>query len=648
MTVYPNHAPETLKDSHRRTLEVGSAIFSAVYEESGVQSITHGHQLPRGFSKRQRERGMGMLFMGHRPNGKTFYVFRPDDPDPDDPGRKYEVMPKRRPGRKHGGPGNVLYVHPSQRRLVADTSVPVIYVEGIKKALSIISAAGRADAKVLVVAISGVWNFLSDGKPIADMLDIPVEGREVAFVFDSPDILRNSSVQGAAVRLAETEIGRGATVRVAFLPDPPDGEKMGADDFLASGKTYGELCMTMRAYDHDDFEVVKLAQDDDLRAAFEDLERRHSNTVWSWRGAETDSNLYQAVAALARKHGKIHADGIWVQASWGTLAVEAKIGSSRTVGKGLARLEAQGLLYRDTAGRKEGKPGAFVLRASVKQVGGARDGAKSLRGRDPSTLHPRSPRLWASRPKFKPTKKMIREHRQGVRSHLPEPREGVKRLAKWRSHAFDRLDASGGTLTLEELAELLGVRRPGDLTRRKRTEKGRDGLLVWPIEAGIVVVKEDEVSLTPDWLERLEEQRELCEEIDADEQANRDRKRRSLAYRDYLERKRRKAAGSKPSAAGLEAIRRSHELREAGLAAIAERAAAAAKPEEVRKAEAFVRDRLRELGRIRLALLQDIWHDAGGDPFSIPRAVEALGCRVEEMAEFDDRRFVFAPMEGVA
>ena len=86
----------------------------------------------------------------------------------------------------------------------------------------------------------------------------------------------------------------------------------------------------------------------------------------------------------------------------------------------------------------------------------------------------------------------------------------------------------------------------------------------------------------------------------------------------------------------------------AGLAAIAERAAAAAKTEELRKAEAFVRDRLRELGRIRLELLQDIWHDEGGDPWTIPQAVETLGCRVEELPEFGNRRFVFAPAEYAA
>jgi hypothetical protein len=45
-------------------------------------------------------------------------------------------------------------------------------------------------------------------------------------------------------------------------------------------------------------------------------------------------------------------------------------------------------------------------------------------------------------------------------------------------------------------------------------------------------------------------------------------------------------------------------------------------------------------------LLQDIWHDAGGDPWSIPVAVEALGCRVEALPEFDNRRFVFALSEA--
>src|SRR3712207_8365572 len=47
-----------------------------------------------------------------------------------------------------------------------------------KKPLSIITAARAAGEEVLVIAISGVWNWLSDGKPISDMFDIPVEDRK--------------------------------------------------------------------------------------------------------------------------------------------------------------------------------------------------------------------------------------------------------------------------------------------------------------------------------------------------------------------------------------------------------------------------------------------------------------------------------------
>jgi hypothetical protein len=43
--------------------------------------------------------------------------------------------------------------------------------------------------------------------------------------------------------------------------------------------------------------------------------------------------------------------------------------------------------------------------------------------------------------------------------------------------------------------------------------------------------------------------------------------------------------------------------------------------------------------------LQEIWYDAGGDHWTIPKAVDALGYRVEELPEYDNRRFVFAPSE---
>src|SRR5215212_5140591 len=267
MEFYRNSTSRTPSDAHRRTLEAGSAISRKVYEESGVSTVTHGCQLPRGFSKRQRNRGGGMLFMGHRPNGKTFYVFRPDEPDPDNPGLKYEATCK-----KLGGPGNVLYVHPEQRHLIDDVSVPVVFVEGIKKALSIITAARAAGVEVLVVAISGVWNWLSDGKPISDMLGIPVEGREVYVCFDS-DVFSNPDVSDAARRLADHLIGRGAVVHLCYLPVGPNGSKVGADDYLACGHTYRELMALMRLYDPRDLEAERLERDQELRLKLDYLRR---------------------------------------------------------------------------------------------------------------------------------------------------------------------------------------------------------------------------------------------------------------------------------------------------------------------------------------------------------------------------------------
>jgi hypothetical protein len=68
----------------------------------------------------------------------------------------------------------------------------------------------------------------------------------------------------------------------------------------------------------------------------------------------------------------------------------------------------------------------------------------------------------------------------------------------------------------------------------------------------------------------------------------------------------------------------------------------------MRRAEAFVRDKLAFMGRVRLELLQDVWRDEGGDPRTIPAAVEALGCRVEVLSEFGNRKFVYPPAEEVA
>ena len=517
MAFYPNRGSGTLFDSHRHTLEVGSAISHEVYEESGVCTVTHGDQLPRGFSKRQRDRRGGILFMGHRPNGETFYIFRPDDPDPDNPGLRYEA-----PCKKLGGPGNVLYVHPGQRELIDDNSVPVIFVEGIKKALSIITAARAAGEEVLVVAISGVWNWLSDGKPISDMFDIPVEGRMVYICFDS-DVFRNPDVSDAARRFASHLIGRGALVYLSYLPCQADGSKTGADDFLAGGHSYRELMALMRLYNVQDLQAERLNRGEQLRLMLEDLRRAFWAAEFKGMGGHSARDVYKVLIDAALDRGKLHADGLRVKISRAELARMAKV-STRTLQKAVERLEEMGLIYRDNENRKQRERGAFVLRAKVNRYRERATTPETTKGVDTGTtlgsLHLRAPRLMWSSPSFKGLRGTVSGTRRVRQGPPPEPRPAIKRLGKIRGAVLDVLEAAGGTSTVDEIYDALQPgkapekRRPRDLIRRKTTEKGRDGLLVMLEESGVLFIDGDVVTLADNWLEALDEQRRLSKEID--------------------------------------------------------------------------------------------------------------------------------------
>ena len=510
--------PPPLSDDHRQKLEEGSAILRDVLEERGVYSTVGGRKLPDGFSQRQRRRGGGILFTVHRPNGKTDHCFRPDATDPECPGRKYEMRCK-----KLGAPGNVLDVHPSLRHLIGDSRVPVIFVEGIKKADAITSAARRAGVEVLVVAITGVWNWLSDGKPIPDMFDVPVEQHDVFICFDS-DVFRNPDVHDALRRLEEHLAGRGAKVQVAYLPDQADGSKMGADDFLAGGKSYTGLMALMRPYDPEAFAAERLGRSALLRLSLEDLQRRLWATVWKGMGGHSARDVYKVIVDISADRGKLHPDGLRVKVSRGELARMAKV-STRTLQKAIKRLEEMGLIYRDNDGRKPRERGAFVVRADVNRYGGGHADAGAKRGVEsgvtPGSLHLCAPRLRWSSPAFKGRRGVVKGTRRVRLSLAPRPRPAVKRLGKIRGAVLDALDAAGGSASVVEICEALHRSRPRDLRRRT---------LPMLEEAHIIAVEDGMVTLAPDWLQRLDAARELGGEIDAEDLARNRGRLKSEAF----------------------------------------------------------------------------------------------------------------------
>ena len=469
MSSYPNSSFGTPpSDSHRRILEVGSAIRREVYEESGVRTVTHGRQLPPGFSHRQRKRGGGMLFRGHRPNGKTFHMFRPDEPDPDNPGLKYEAACKRL-----GGPGNVLYVHPGTRHLIGDTSVPVVFVEGIKKALSIITAARAAGVEVLVVAISGVWNWLSDGKPIPDMFEVPVEGRKVYVGFDS-DVFSNPDVGDAARRISAHLKNRGASVYLSYLPDGPDGSKTGADDYLAQEHTYREYMARMRLFDACDLQAERVSRNGKLRAGAAYLLRTWHDYDWmnfkgkedegNWQRGQTARDVMLALIGLVPSAGKPDARGVVVEAGLRRIArLAAK--SPTSTGHAMKHLEADGQIEILPA-RDEAKPRRYLLlvpsAALYSTNKGHAEGAGSGEGepRCKGLRYPSASRLrwWSPARPGRLVRRVEgatgRTVTEAVGENVfvdPDHQPYAKRLGPHRGAVLDALEAAGGEMHIRSL-----------------------------------------------------------------------------------------------------------------------------------------------------------------------------------------------------
>ena len=625
MESYPNAAPRTLSDSHQKMLYEDSAVSPDVAEARGYHTVRHRSEVPEGFASWQRR--LGLLVPTYSPSGTSGHQLRPDRP----------IKRKNGDGPKYETPAGsriTLDVNPLMLEEVRAGDADLWLTEGCKKVDALTSIG------LPTVGIIGVWNFALPGskskEPLPCWAHVRLRGRRVYVVYDA-DARTNPDVQEALRRLVAMLEKLGAVVLVVYL-SPVNGDgKAGVDDYLASGRTVAELRMMAGPYKPVDVGAERMSRDDKLRAGVEELERRFWSEEWKGMGGHSARDVYLKLIEAAKRSGKVHRDGIRIVKAQGPLALEAKI-SGRTLWKALNRLEEWGLCYRDNKGRKPDKSGAFVLRAKVSHKGGRDAGEDKattpVQAYNPGDLHLRAPRQRWSSPSRKrqlryglvPGTRQVRSKPTREVRASDEELAGVVRMGKIRGAVLDALDVSGGTLTLHELCEVLHRSRPRDVRRR---------ILPMLEEAGIIETTDDVITLAADWVDALKRETDQ----DADKKARKDYERRRDGFRAHL-------AGV--SGDSLRAVEKSHRARAAGQVAEAERVAAAARPEEQRRAEAFIRERLAALGRIRMELLRDVWHDEGGDPWTIPAAVEALGCRVERLPEYGNRRFVFPPAEKVA
>ena len=103
----------------------------------------------------------------------------------------------------------------------------IIVTEGEKKTLAAYQAGFNA------VGIGGVWNWLSQGEPIADLKLIDWTNRETTIIPDS-DVFQRIDLMRAIYALGCELRALGANVLVAQIQQP-DAAKIGLDDFLVTG-----------------------------------------------------------------------------------------------------------------------------------------------------------------------------------------------------------------------------------------------------------------------------------------------------------------------------------------------------------------------------------------------------------------------------
>ncbi len=110
---------------------------------------------------------------------------------------------------------------------------PIYVCEGEKKTLA------ASQAGLNSVGVGGVWNWLRDGEPIADLKLVEWSDREVTIIPDS-DVFNRVDLLRAIYALGRELQSQGASVYVAQIPQP-GAVKVGLDDFLVAGGVVDRL-----------------------------------------------------------------------------------------------------------------------------------------------------------------------------------------------------------------------------------------------------------------------------------------------------------------------------------------------------------------------------------------------------------------------
>jgi predicted transcriptional regulator len=561
-------------------LEVESGISPEIIGGRGYRTVSRA-DVPDDFASYQRRNGL--LIPLYSPDGTTTASqLRADRPRRDKRGKpiKYETPT---------GGRIIADTHPRMLGAVADPSVPLWITEGTKKGDALASR-GRC-----AVALIGVWMFRPKGSdnmlPCFDY--VALTGRRVFVVYDS-DIMHKPEVAMALERLVGDLAARGARSLVVYLPDAPDGGKLGVDDYLAAGGTVEHLEEIARPFTPADAARERLGRDAPLRDRIAALWRIWGAEAWRGTGGHTRREVMRAMIEDATRRGKTATRGVRVASAQRPLA--ERVGVRRnTVADALRTLEAVGLIARDKSeDRAPDAPAYYVLLTSGAPLWRAGGGHKGKTGGEWKRRRGAQGERSAGResnPGGPPTRAPLTEIKRLRWSYVARDRDPdgkgyiyryIRRLDKTAGRLLEALIAEGGAASVGELAQAVSARRTRDLVRDDRALRvrpvkplpdrtvieydraGRVGAIVRLADAGIVRVSEagERVTLADDWPEKLGLARELGGEYDAE---RRTRERHARARRAYKAR-RASRADRGPTEAEMDRAREARRERADGTA----------------------------------------------------------------------------------
>ena len=275
---------------------------------------------------------------------------------------------------------------------------------------------------------------------------------------------------------------------------------------------------------------------------------------WPGMGGKSERDAMISLVRLARMHGTIIPAGVRISVDVRTLALMTSVSKrslldNRKNGERVpgivSRLKARGRIRSDNANRNGKEAGAIVLLHPA-QAPRARLHHSTTTEPLRTTEKACGATLRAPRRNVSPTAPRLRWSRPVFDG--PERVGTISRLGKSKGEIIDHLERAGGTATVEELADAAGTSRVRDLRRRHLEPLA---------EAGVVECSGDAVSLTPEWLDALNERRDLDGEL-ADhrrDMARYDRERDAYRNRDQ------RPADSAPTADEMREHRESYPER---------------------------------------------------------------------------------------